>query len=100
MIKGIEKVFLEKRKDKQANSFDLVLVYGDTNSALAGALAAKASAIKVAHVESGLRSFDRCMPEETYRILTDHICDYLFAPTQIVAENLEREHVWENYLYG
>src|SRR5919197_99348 len=96
MIKRIEKVFLEKKNN---NNFDLVLVYGDTNSSLAGALAAKSSGIKVAHVESGLRSFDRRMPEETNRVLTDHISDYLFAPTQTAVKNLEREHVFGKVIY-
>jgi UDP-N-acetylglucosamine 2-epimerase (non-hydrolysing) len=96
MIKRIEKVFLEKNNN---NNFDLVLVYGDTNSTLAGALAAKSSGIKVAHVESGLRSFDRRMPEETNRVLTDHISDYLFAPTQTAVNNLEREHVFGKVIY-
>jgi UDP-GlcNAc3NAcA epimerase len=94
MIKRIEKVFLENN-----NNFDLVLVYGDTNSTFAGALAAKSSGIKVAHIESGLRSFDRRMPEETNRILTDHISDYLFAPTQTAVDNLEREHVFGKVMY-
>jgi UDP-N-acetylglucosamine 2-epimerase (non-hydrolysing) len=89
MIKRLEKVFQEKN-----NGFDLVLVYGDTNSTLAGALAAKTFGLKVGHVESGLRSFDRRMPEEINRVLTDHISDYLFAPTESAVMNLQREHVF------
>jgi UDP-GlcNAc3NAcA epimerase len=94
MIKRIEKVFLENN-----NNFDLVLVYGDTNSTFAGALAAKSSGIKVAHVESGLRSFDRRMPEEINRVLTDHISDYLFASTKTAVKNLERENVYGKVVY-
>lgn len=87
MVKGLEQILLKEK-------FDLVIVYGDTNSTFAGALAANRSGLKTAHVESGLRSFDRRMPEEINRILTDNICDYLFAPTQTAARNLKREHVF------
>jgi UDP-N-acetylglucosamine 2-epimerase (non-hydrolysing)/UDP-GlcNAc3NAcA epimerase len=72
---------------------DAVLVYGDTNSTLAGALAAAQAQVPVAHVEAGMRSFDRTMPEELNRILTDHAGDLLLCPSHLSAENLERESV-------
>ncbi len=72
---------------------DAVLVYGDTNSTLAGALAAAQVRVPVAHVEAGMRSFDRAMPEELNRVLTDHVSDLLLAPSQTAADNLAREGV-------
>jgi UDP-GlcNAc3NAcA epimerase len=87
MLKRLQRLFLK------GNKFDIVLVYGDTNSTFAGALCAAKSGIKVAHVEAGLRSFDRRMPEETNRILTDHLSHCLFAPTSAALRNLKREHV-------
>jgi UDP-N-acetylglucosamine 2-epimerase len=72
---------------------DLLLVYGDTNSTLAGGLAAAQARIRVAHVEAGMRSFDRSMPEELNRVLTDHLSDVLLCPSETAVENLEREHV-------
>jgi UDP-N-acetylglucosamine 2-epimerase len=72
---------------------DAVLVYGDTNSTLAGGLAAAQAGVPVAHVEAGMRSFDRRMPEELNRVLTDHLSDLLLAPSETAVHNLQRESV-------
>jgi UDP-N-acetylglucosamine 2-epimerase len=71
---------------------DLVLVYGDTNSTLAGGLAGAQAHVPVAHVEAGMRSFDRAMPEEVNRVLTDHLAELLLCPSPTAVANLEREN--------
>jgi UDP-N-acetylglucosamine 2-epimerase (non-hydrolysing)/UDP-GlcNAc3NAcA epimerase len=76
-----------------AEAPDVVLVYGDTNSTLAGALAAAQARVPVAHVEAGMRSFDRAMPEELNRVLTDHASELLLVPSEAAAGNLRRESV-------
>ena len=78
---------------------DLVIVVGDVNSTLAGALTAKKCNVQVAHVESGLRSFDRTMPEELNRILTDHISDFLFTTEESGNRNLSNEGIGKNKVF-
>jgi UDP-GlcNAc3NAcA epimerase len=89
MLKGIEDVLLAHRPD-------CLLIYGDTNSTLAGALAAAKLSIPVAHVEAGLRSFNRTMPEEINRVVADRLSHLLLCPSATAVYNLEREGITEN----
>jgi len=94
MLEKIEDILIDEEPE-------LVLVYGDTNSTLAGALAASKLHVDVAHIEAGLRSFNREMPEEVNRVLTDHTSDLLFVPTETGVENLEDEGITEGvFLVG
>lgn len=87
MLEGIETILIKEKPT-------VVLVQGDTNSVLSGAIAASKLHIKVGHIEAGLRSYDKKMPEEANRVITDHISDYLFVPTVECEKNLKKEGIF------
>lgn len=88
MLEKVESILVAEKPD-------VVIVYGDTNSTLAGALASAKLNIKVAHIEAGLRSFNRKMPEEINRVLVDHVSTLLFCPTETAVKNLNREGIFD-----
>ncbi|OGZ34037.1 MAG: UDP-N-acetylglucosamine 2-epimerase [Candidatus Portnoybacteria bacterium RBG_19FT_COMBO_36_7] len=92
MVQEISKILIKEKPD-------IAFVQGDTNSVLAGALAANKTGIKIAHHEAGLRSHDLSMLEETNRIITDHISDYLFAPTKNAVKNLKEEGLGKEKIF-
>lgn len=92
MLEQIEQVLTQSAPDA-------ILLYGDTNSTLAGALAAAKLYVPVIHIEAGLRSFNQTMPEEVNRVLTDHVSALLFCPTQTAIDNLKREGIEKGVIY-
>jgi UDP-N-acetylglucosamine 2-epimerase (non-hydrolysing) len=92
IMAGVEKILLRECPE-------IVLVQGDTNTVLAGALAASKLNTRVGHIEAGLRSYDRSMPEEINRVLADHISNYLFSPTEVSRGNLLQEGIKDDMIY-
>ena len=97
--KQIAKIMVKLENELNMHIPDIVLVYGDVNSTIAAALVCSKLMIPIAHVEAGLRSFDRTMPEEINRILTDQISDFLFTPSKDANINLESEGINNNKIH-
>ncbi|MDD4530474.1 MAG: UDP-N-acetylglucosamine 2-epimerase (non-hydrolyzing) [Candidatus Gracilibacteria bacterium] len=93
------KIMIEFEKVLEKEKPDLVLVYGDTNTTLAGAIVAVKMKIKIAHVEAGIRMIPKTMPEEINRVLTDRISDFLFCPSKKAVENLKKEGITKNVFF-
>jgi UDP-N-acetylglucosamine 2-epimerase (non-hydrolysing) len=93
------KMMIEIEKVLKKIQSNLVLVLGDTNTALAGALSAVKLHIKIGHIEAGLRCYDRRTPEEVNRVVVDHVSDYLFAPTEVAVKNLIAESIMERSIF-
>lgn len=95
----IETTIIEIKKILVKNTFNLIIVFGDVNATIAGAIAAKSLSIPIMHIEAGLRSFDKSMPEEINRVETDHISNYLMVSEQSGLTNLQKEGINENKIF-
>lgn len=93
-------MIIELEKIMQKENTEAIVLYGDTNSTLAGAIAASKMGIKIIHIEAGLRQNPKSMPEEINRVLTDRIATYLFTPSILGIENLKKEGIWKNVIFS